>query len=39
MQDFDAALLHLYSSGQVSMEEALAHADSRADLEAKINFG
>ena len=39
MQDFDGALLHLYSTGQVSMEEALAHADSRADLEAKINFG
>ena len=39
MQDFDGALLQLYSSGQVSMEEALANADSRADLEAKINFG
>ncbi len=39
MQDFDGALLHLYSSGSISMEEALANADSRADLEAKINFG
>jgi twitching motility protein PilU len=39
MQDFDGALLDLYSSGMVSMEEALANADSRADLEAKINFG
>jgi twitching motility protein PilU len=39
MQDFDGALLHLYSSGAISMEEALANADSRADLEAKINFG
>jgi len=39
MQDFDGALLHLYSRGQISMEEALANADSRADLEAKINFG
>ena len=39
MQDFDGALLQLYSSGQISMEEALANADSRADLEAKINFG
>lgn len=39
MQDFDGALMHLYSSGSISMEEALANADSRADLEAKINFG
>ncbi|HSG64588.1 MAG TPA: PilT/PilU family type 4a pilus ATPase [Gammaproteobacteria bacterium] len=39
MQDFDGALLDLYSSGTISMEEALANADSRADLEAKINFG
>jgi len=39
MQDFDGALLHLYSNGSISMEEALANADSRADLEAKINFG
>jgi twitching motility protein PilU len=39
MQDFDRALLELYSKGVISMEEALANADSRADLEAKINFG
>ena len=39
MQCFDGALLELYKNGQVSMEEALANADSRADLEAKINFG
>jgi twitching motility protein PilU len=39
MQDFDTALMELYSSGTISMEEALANADSRADLEAKINFG
>jgi twitching motility protein PilU len=39
MQDFDGALLQLYSGGHISMEEALANADSRADLEAKINFG
>ena len=39
MQGFDGALLRLYSSGQISMDEALANADSRADLEAKINFG
>jgi twitching motility protein PilU len=39
MQCFDDALLGLYQSGRVSMEEALANADSRANLEAKINFG
>ena len=38
MQDFDGALLQLYSTGQISMEEALANADSRADLEAKIGL-
>ena len=39
MQCFDDALLGLYRDGRVSMEEALANADSRANLEAKINFG
>jgi len=39
MQCIDDALLGLYKSGRVSMEEALANSDSRADLEAKINFG
>ena len=39
MQCFDEALLELYRDGRVSMEEALVHADSRANLEAKINFG
>jgi len=39
MQTFDQALFDLYRRGIISMEEALAHADSRADLEAKINFG
>ena len=39
MQCFDDALLDLYRGGRVSMEEALANADSRANLEAKINFG
>jgi len=39
MQCFDDALLELYRDGRVSMEEALVHADSRANLEAKINFG
>ena len=40
MQNFDAALLKLYQArARSSMEEALANADSRANLEAKINFG
>ena len=38
MQCFDDALLELYKNGRISMEEALANADSRANLEAKINF-
>ncbi|MFL2546273.1 MAG: PilT/PilU family type 4a pilus ATPase [Candidatus Rariloculaceae bacterium] len=39
MQCFDDALFSLYEVGRISMEEALANADSRANLEAKINFG
>ncbi len=39
MQTFDEALFKLYRDGIISMEEALAHADSRSNLEAKINFG
>lgn len=39
MQTFDDALLQLYKEGKVPMEEALASADSRANLEAKIHFG
>ena len=39
MQTFDTALFNLYKEGRIEMEEALANADSRADLEAKINFG
>ena len=39
MQSFDEALFRLYSRGVVSMEEALSNADSRSNLEAKINFG
>ncbi|MGI9329872.1 MAG: PilT/PilU family type 4a pilus ATPase [Gammaproteobacteria bacterium] len=38
MQTFDEALLALYRDGKVSMEEALANADSRANLEAQIHF-
>lgn len=39
MQSFDTALLKLYRDGKISMEEALTHADSRANLEAKVHFG
>jgi twitching motility protein PilU len=39
MQSFDQALFDLYRKGAISMEEALSNADSRANLEAKINFG
>jgi len=39
MQSFDVALYQLYLSGKVTLEEALANADSRTNLEAKINFG
>jgi twitching motility protein PilU len=39
IQSFDAALYKLVQDGRVELEEALNHADSRANLEAKINFG
>jgi len=39
IQSFDVALHELYKEGRVEMSEALANADSRANLEAKINFG
>ncbi len=39
MQTFDESLLQLYKDGKVSMDEALANADSRANLEAQIHFG
>ena len=39
MKTFDNALFELYNSRKISMEEALRNADSRNDLEAKINFG
>ena len=39
MQTFDQALLKLYQDGKVSMDEALANADSRANLESQIHFG
>ena len=39
VQSFDAALHQLYREQRIELEEALVHADSRANLEAKINFG
>jgi twitching motility protein PilU len=39
IQSFDAALHQLYKQGRIGLEEALLNADSRANLEAKINFG
>ena len=39
IQSFDTALRELYKQNRITLEEALVHADSRANLEAKINFG
>src|SRR5579872_4361662 len=39
IQSFDVSLRDLYKNGRIDLEEALASADSRANLEAKINFG
>ncbi len=39
MQTFDQALYNLYKRGIIDLEEALHNADSRTNLEAKINFG
>ena len=39
MQSFDVSLYQLYLDGKVTLEEAIANADSRTNLEAKINFG
>jgi twitching motility protein PilU len=39
IQSFDASLYSLFKKGRVSLEEALMNADSRSNLEAKINFG
>jgi twitching motility protein PilU len=39
MQTFDQSLLKLYQAGKIELEEALTNADSRTNLEAKINFG
>jgi len=39
VQNFDDALLDLYKTGSITLEEAMANADSRSNLEAKVNFG
>lgn len=39
MKTFDDALYELYVNKRITMEEALKNADSRNDLEARINFG
>jgi twitching motility protein PilU len=39
IQSFDVALYALYKAQRIDLEEALANADSRTNLEAKINFG
>ena len=39
VQSFDHALYELVKQGRVELEEALNNADSRTNLEAKINFG
>jgi twitching motility protein PilU len=39
MQTFDMALFNLYKEGRITLEEALANADRRTDLQAKITFG
>jgi twitching motility protein PilU len=39
IQSFDTSLHELYKQGRIGLEEALTNADSRANLEAKINFG
>ena len=39
IQSFDVALHQLYKEERIDLEEALKNADSRSNLEAKINFG
>ncbi len=39
MQTFDMALYNIYKEGRIDLEEALDNADSRTNLEARINFG
>ena len=39
MQTFDTSLYNFYKDGKISLEEALNNADSKSNLEWKINFG
>lgn len=39
MQTFDQHLLTLYTSGKISAEEAIRHAESRTDITLKIRLG
>lgn len=39
MQTFDRSLFNLFKENRITLDEALNNADSRTDLEAKINFG
>jgi twitching motility protein PilU len=39
MLTFDQSLFKLFKDGLIDLEEALSNADSRTNLEAKINFG
>ena len=39
MQTFDQALYDLYDSGEITYEDALAHADSANDLRLMIKLG
>jgi len=39
VQSFDVALLRHYKAGLITLEDALNSADSRSNLETKINFG
>ena len=39
MKTFDDALFDLYNAEKINLDEALLNADSKNDLEAKLNFG
>jgi len=39
MQTFDQSLYQLFQEGQIDIQTALSYADSRSNLEWKINFG
>ena len=39
VQNFDSALIELFKADRITMDEALAHADSRSNMQAKISFG